>query len=264
MNKIADTHMEELSGVERQQRLLGYIQQSGRVSVNRIAERFAVSLATARRDLNDLAEQGYVQRVHGGAVAIKAEGSEPPVRQREIQQLDEKRRIALAAADLIQDGETVFISSGTTALEVARCLTRRSNLTILTNSIPALNLLGSLPGLNVVVLGGIVRQSEQSLIGHITEQALAELRADKVIFGIRAIHPEHGLTNDYLPETMTDRSILRIGRKVIVVADHSKLGRVTTAFVAPLSKMDILVTDRLAAPEVVEKIRASGVQVITA
>lgn len=262
MVKDAITGLEDLSAVERQRRLLDYIQQNGRVTVQRIADNFSVSLATARRDLNDLAEQGRVQRVHGGAVAIKAEPLEPPVVQREVQQLGEKRRIALAAADLIHDGETVFISSGTTTLEVARCLVHRTHLTVLTNSIPVVNLLGCLPNLNVVVLGGMVRQSEQSLIGHIAEQALLELRADKVIFGIRSIHPEHGLTNDYLPETMTDRSILRIGRQVIVVADHTKLGRVSTAFVAPLSKIDVLVTDSLASPELLEQIRAAGVRVI--
>ncbi len=251
----------ELSGVERQRRLLDYVQQNRRVSVQRIAEVFSVSLATARRDLNELAGQGKIQRVHGGALAIEVAPPEQPVLQREGQQAEEKRRIACAAAGLVQDGETVFISSGTTALEVARCLAERSNLTVITNSIPVLNLLSGLDGLSVVVLGGIVRPSEQSLIGHIAEQSLAELRADKVIFGVRAIHPQHGLTNDYLPETRTDRAILRIGRQVIVVADHTKIGRVATAFVAPLTVVHVLVTDRQTPPELVEEIRAGGVEV---
>lgn len=250
-----------ISGVERQRRLLEYIRQNGRVSVQQIASSFLVSLATARRDLNDLAGQGRIQRVHGGAV-LPSDVLEPPVIQREDQQMDEKKRIAAAAAEFVRDGETVFISSGTTALEAARCLVERSNITVVTNSIPVVNLLGRLPNLNVIVPGGIVRPSEQSLIGHITEQSLAELRADRVIFGIRSIHPEHGLTNDYLPETMTDRAILRISREVIVVADHTKLGRVSTAFVAPLSKVDLLITDEQASPELVEQIQAAGVSVL--
>jgi DeoR family transcriptional regulator, aga operon transcriptional repressor len=254
--------LDNLSGVERQQRLLEYIQQVGRVSVQRIADIFSVSLATARRDLNDLADQGKVQRVHGGAIALKLGIPEPPVLLRESQQMDEKRRIARAAAGLVRDGETIFISSGTTALEVARCLTERSNLTVITNSIPVINLLGCLPALNVVVPGGMVRTSEQSLIGHITEQALAELRADKVIFGIRSIHPEHGLTNDYLPEIMTDRMILKIGRQVIVVADFTKLGRESMAQVAPLASVDLLITDANADAEMLEQIRGAGVQVM--
>jgi DeoR/GlpR family transcriptional regulator of sugar metabolism len=264
MNRVKEfaVDLSDLSGVERQQHLLEYIQKNGRVSVQRIADVFSVSLATARRDLNDLAEQGKVQRVHGGAVAMKLEPLEPPVLQREGQQVEEKKRIAQTAADLIQDGETVFISSGTTALEVARNLVGRSRLTIITNSIPVLNLLGYQPGLSVIVLGGMVRPDGQSLIGHITEQALEELRADKVIFGIRAIHPDHGLTNDYLPETMTDRAILSIARQVIVVADHTKLGRVSTAFVAPLSRVNILITDSRAPAEIVEQISAAQVRVM--
>jgi DeoR family transcriptional regulator, aga operon transcriptional repressor len=263
MNRVREFEVDlrDLSGVERQQHLLGYIQQNGRVSVQRIAEVFSVSLATARRDLNDLAEQGKVQRVHGGALAMKLEPPEPPVLQREGQQVDEKRRIARRAAELIQDGETVFLSSGTTALEVARCLLGRNKLTVITNSIPVLNLLGYQAGLSVIVLGGMVRPDGQSLIGHITEQALQELRADKVIFGIRAIHPDYGLTNDYLPETMTDRAILRVARQVIVVADHTKLGRVSTAFVAPLSKVNILITDDQAPAEMIEQISAAQVRV---
>jgi DeoR family transcriptional regulator, aga operon transcriptional repressor len=254
--------LSDLSGVERQEHLLDYIQQNGRVSVQRIAVVFSVSLATARRDLNELAELGKVKRVHGGALAMKLEPPEPPVMQRTGQQVEEKKRIARQAADLIQDGETVFLSSGTTALEVARCLIGRSKITVITNSIPVLNILGYQPGLSVIVLGGIVRPDGQSLIGHITEQALEELRADKVIFGIRAIHPEYGLTNDYLPETMTDRAILRVARQVIVVADHTKLGRVSTAFVAPLSKVNILITDDQAPTEMLEQFSAAQVRVM--
>jgi len=259
--KETATNFNELSGVERQQQLYDYVQQKGRVSVQHIADEFSVSLATARRDLNELAGQGKVQRVHGGAVAIRVAPPELPIVQRESQQAAEKRRIACAAAGMVNDGETIFISSGTTALEVARCLMGRTNLTVITNAIQVLNLLGSQPGLDVIVLGGMLRRSEQSLIGHITEQSLAELRADKVFFGVRAIHPLHGLTNDYLPETRTDRAILRIGRQVIVAADYTKIGRVSTAYVAPLSDVHGLVTDCQAAPEMVEQIRAAGVEV---
>jgi DeoR family transcriptional regulator, aga operon transcriptional repressor len=256
--------LSELSNTERQQHLYAYIQQNGRVSVQRIADVFLVSLATARRDLNELAEQGKVQRVHGGAAAIQVAPPELPVLQRGGDQAEEKRRIARAAAGLIQEGETIYLSSGTTALELARCLTGRRNLTVITNSIPVLNLLVGEPGLSLIILGGMLRASEQSLIGHITEQALAELRADKVFFGVRAIHPEHGLTNDYLPETMTDRAILRAGREVFVLADYTKVGRVSTAFVAPLSSVHCLVTDSGAPAEILAQMRQAGLRVMVA
>jgi DeoR/GlpR family transcriptional regulator of sugar metabolism len=110
----------------------------------------------------------------------------------------------------------------------------------------------------------MLRDSELSFIGHITEQALSEVRADKVIIGIRAISLEQGLTNDYLPETLTDRAILNIGRKNIIVADHSKCGVVSTAFVAPLSDINTLVTDDQTDTEFIETLRMQGIQVIVA
>ncbi len=162
----------------------------------------------------------------------------------------------------MDDGETIFLSSGTTTLEVARSLRGQRRLTVITNSLLALNQLADAPEITLVGLGGLLRRSEMSFIGHITEQALAEVRADKVIIGIRAIDAEQGLTNDFLPETMTDRAIMRIAREVIVVADHSKCGRVSAAFVAPLSVMRTLVTDSGTSPEFVGALTAQGIRVL--
>lgn len=251
----------DLSAPERQQRLLRTIEQQQRITVNQIVTQFEVSLATARRDLETLADQGKVQRVHGGAIAVRQAPPEPPILQRAAEQASEKVRIGQAAADLIRDGETVFLSSGTTVLEVARQLRHKRNLTIITNSVLVVNELADATGLTVISLGGILRHSELSLIGHITELALSELRADKVILGIRAIDPVNGLTSGYLPETMTDRAILKIGREVIVVADHTKCGASAIAFVAPITAVHTLITDTATPDDFVAAVRAQGVAV---
>ena len=107
-----------------------------------------------------------------------------------------------------------------------------------------------------------MRASELSFIGHITEQSLAELRADRVIIGTRAISLEQGLTNDYLPETLTDRAILNIGREIVIVADHTKCGVVSTAFLAPLSAMHTLVTDDGTRYEFINALKAQGINPI--
>jgi DeoR/GlpR family transcriptional regulator of sugar metabolism len=232
-----------LSNIERQAQLLRFIQQRSRATVNELALEFGVSVATVRRDLDALAEQGVVTRFHGGAVAVRQAPPEQPVLQRNAEQAEEKERIGRAAAGLIEDGDTIFLGSGTTVLAVAKHLRTRRDLTVITNSVLVLNELSSAPYITVVGLGGLLRSSEMSLIGHITEQALAEVRVQKIIMGIHAIDVEHGLTNDYLPETMTDRAILGQGGRVIIVADHSKCGRVSIAFLAPLSAIDALVTD---------------------
>ena len=232
-----------LSNIERQERLLRFVQRHTRATVHELAREFGVSMATVRRDLDVLVERGTVVRFHGGAMAVRQAPPESPVLQRDAEQAEEKARIGLAAAGLIRDGETIFMGSGTTVLAVAKHLHPRRDLTIVTNSLLVLNELAAVPSITVVGLGGLLRSSEMSLIGHITEQALAEVRVQKIIMGIHAIHVTHGLTNDYLPETMTDRAILGQGGRVILVADHTKCGRVSTAFLAPLDAIDTLVTD---------------------
>jgi len=256
--------IDNLSNTERQNQILEIIENSGRLSVGDICAYFAVSEATARRDLESLAEQGQIRRVHGGAIPIKQAPPEAPILQRQAEFSDEKRAIGKAAADLVEDGETIFLGSGTTVLEVARHLQHRQNLTVITNSLPVINTLAGASGVNLISLGGMLRDSELSFIGHITEQALAEVRADKVIMGVHAIHLEHGLTNDYLPETMTDRAILKAGSKVILVADHSKFNSISTAFLAPLSTIQILVTDPKSLQDFLSNLESMGIRVVLA
>ncbi len=251
-----------LSGVERQNQIAQLIARKQRITVAEICSTFAVSEATARRDLEALADQGKAQRVHGGAIVLQVAPPELPMPQRQDEQSDEKLRIGQAAAALVQDGETVFLGSGTTVLEVARALRPRHGLTVLTNSLPVVNALADLPDITLVCLGGVLRPSELSFIGHITEQALGEVRADRVIIGTRAVSLEQGLTNDYLPETLTDRAILKAGREVIVVADHTKFGRLAPALLAPIESIHTLVTDAHLPAEFAAEAQARNIRLI--
>jgi DeoR family transcriptional regulator, aga operon transcriptional repressor len=249
---------------ERQKQILSLLTRQQRLSVAEIVEQFAISEATARRDLESLASQGKAQRVHGGVIALEDAPPELPILQRESEQLDEKIRIARATAELVSDHETVFLGSGSTVLEVARHLRNRHNLTVITNSLPVLNTLVGIREITVISLGGMLRDSELSFIGHITEQALTEVRADKVIMGTRGVSLEHGLTNDYLQETLTDRAIMKIGRTVIIVADHTKVNRVATALLAPLDRVHTFVTDAKADKKFIQALKKNGIQVIVA
>ena len=251
-----------ISSLERQKQILQFIHRSQRISITEVCENFSVSEATARRDLEALAREGKIQRVHGGAIPLTQAPPESPILQRQNEQTDEKTHIGQAAAALVQDGETVFLGSGTTVLEVARALCGQHNLTVITNSLPVVNVLAGAEAITVICLGGMLRESELSFIGHITEQALAEVRADKVFIGTRAISLEHGLTNEFMPETMTDRAILKSGKEIVVVADHTKFGRAAAIRLAPLESIHILVTDQTASQEFTEAVRARGVRVI--
>lgn len=253
-----------LSGLERQNQIMQLLARNQRISVTEICETFEVSEATARRDLEALAVQGKLQRVHGGAIPVGRAAPELPLLERCLEQASEKERIGKAAAAMVNNNETIFLGSGTTVLEVAKNIREHKGLTVITNSLPVINTLSGLPEILVIVLGGMLRDSELSFIGHITEQALAEVRAEKVFIGTRAISLDQGLTNDYLQETMTDRAILKAGREVIVVADHSKFGRVATALLAPIESVHTIVTDEGTQQDFLDAVQERGLRVVTA
>jgi DeoR/GlpR family transcriptional regulator of sugar metabolism len=253
-----------LSSTERLDELQHFIEKSKHVSIEEICEKFNVSAATARRDLYYLSNQGLIMRVHGGAVALHQSPPENPVFQRMSNQEKYKKHIGIMTASLINPGSTIFLGSGTTVLEVARNIKQIPNLTIITNSYLVINELIDCQNITLIDLGGIIRRSELSAIGSLTENALYGLNAEKVIIGIHGIDIEQGLTNQYLPEAITDRKILQISKKIILVADHTKFGQISTSFVAPLSILDTIVTDLDAPKEILEILIESGITVLQA
>ena len=247
---------------ERLDKILKVIHQSGQVTVAELSRHFRISDVTIRRDLRELAARGLLRRAHGGALLAVPHPLEPPVLQRMSDECDAKERIGRAAADLIVDGESVFIGSGTTTAHIARHLVNRKNLTVVTNALNIATELATAEGVTVVVTGGMMRASELSLVGHIAEQSLREIRVDKVIIGIPAISLESGLTNDYLPEVMTDRAIIEMAPQLILVADHTKYNQVASAYVAPVERIATLVTDAETDPEILVRLREMNIRVI--
>lgn len=256
---------QDYSSVERQDRIVELLATQERISTSEICGRFDVSEATARRDLELLASQGRIRRVHGGATPLQQAQADLPVLHRSMDQLEEKRRIGARAASLVADGETLFLGSGSTVAEVARNLRNHRELTVITNSLPVMKLMADFSdGISVIGLGGMFQRSELSFIGHITEQALTEVRADKVFIGARAIDVEEGLSNHYLPETITDRAILKAGREIIVTADHTKFGRVAAARLAPIEAVHTIITGTETPMQVCIALGTRGLRVIIA
>jgi DeoR/GlpR family transcriptional regulator of sugar metabolism len=262
MRAIMETSL--ISAPDRQQQILDLVGRHQRISVEDICSTFNISTATARRDLDALAREGKIQRVHGGAMAVSQAQTEAPILLRQREQADEKIRIGQAAAELAQDGETIFLGSGTTVLEMARNLRGRRNLTIITNSLPVVNTLAGLEAITVICLGGMLRDSELSFIGHLTELALAEVFADKVFIGMRAISLEYGLTHEYLPETMTDRAILKVGKEIVVLADHTKFDHTETVLLTPLERIHTIVTDEGAPHDFTDSLQSKGIRLLIA
>jgi len=255
--------MEEIFD-DRLDRIVEILSQKGRIRVSSLSDMLQVSESTIRRDLDYLSEMGKVQRVHGGAMPVEKTTREAPVVLRQDVNSVEKQYIGAAAAGLINEGETIFIGSGTTSLEVAKNLVGRKNLTVVTNALTVANVLAQEEQITLVILGGVMRHSELSCIGHITDQALREIRMDKAFMGIPGISLKVGLTNDYLPEVMTDRTIFSVANELILLADHTKFERVYSAFVSDLSQVSTLVTDSQTDPEIIKKIESMGIKVIVA
>jgi len=246
----------------RLQEILQFIELNNQATPSELGRVFGVSEITIRRDLRGLAEQGFLRRARGGVLFVAPKSKEPPVIQRMLHEKQVKEMIARAAADRVKDGETVFIGSGSTTAYAARNLMKYDRLTIVTNALNVGVDLATGSGITVVVVGGLMRPEELSLIGHITIQGLHEVRLDKVIMGIPAIDLKAGLTNDYLPEVITDRTIIDMASEVILVADHTKFGKIASAYVAPITKVNTLVTDSQTDPAILDQIRGLGVDVV--
>jgi len=253
---------DSLLKIERQNYIRKLVEEHGRVTVLELSIHLNVSEATIRRDLEELNGKGWVRRTHGGAVRAERASKESPMLQRISEQQIEKQRIGEATAKIIEEEQTIFLGSGTTVLEVARHLPKEVQLTVITNSLPVANHLASYPNVEMIVIGGMLRHSELSMVGYIAEQAIKEFRADKVILGMHAIDAHHGFTNDFLPETMTDRGILSIAPQVIVVADHTKFGRVSSVLVAAATAAHIIVTDKDTSMGCVDELIKMGIEVI--
>jgi DeoR/GlpR family transcriptional regulator of sugar metabolism len=256
--------MNSLLKSARHARIRQLIEDNGHATVSELSAIFEVSEATIRRDLEEMDSIGWIRREHGGALRAIPSTAEAPVLQRVTEQGPEKRHIGRAAAKLVRGGETVFIGSGTTTLEVARNLPNVENLTVITNALNIATELLNHDKITQIVIGGLLRTSELSLIGHLTVQALKELHADKVFLGMHAIDIHNGLTSDHLPEVLTDRALIEFATETILVVDHTKFGRVSNSFVAPVTAVDTIITDDKVPQETIHALEELGIEVIVA
>jgi DeoR/GlpR family transcriptional regulator of sugar metabolism len=249
---------------ERRQLLVELVEKRNSLTVIELSEHFGVSPATIRRDLSQLSQRGLIERAHGGAakrVRTGAHMPEPPLLKRSSLQIEEKRRIGAAAAAHVGDGATIIISSGTTTAEMVPHLATRTSLTVITNALNIVLLLAQYPQITVITLGGILRHSEMTTLGSLAENALENLRADRLFLGSRAIHTDYGFSAENLAESHSDQTLMSSARETIVLADHTKFGKVAMVRVAPVDRIARIITDSSVPPEDVQSLRDNGVTV---
>ena len=259
--------MESVPAQLRRERILDLVRTREFVRVAELSKLFGLSEVTIRSDLDALASSGSLQRVHGGAI-VK---SPRTPRERPYEEgLDDdpaaKQAIGRAAARMVEPGDTLILDVGTTTAFAARALVARSELvdvTVFTSGIRiALELEPTIPRFHVVVVtGGTLRPLQHSLVDPLAGSIFNTIHATRVFLGCSGVHPTEGITNVNLPEAEMKKKMLRSAQECVVLAEGSKVGNISVAKVAGLDNVDVVVTDTSAPPEVVEELRAAGVDV---
>ncbi|MFB7369399.1 DeoR/GlpR family DNA-binding transcription regulator [Streptomyces sp. NPDC056222] len=243
---------QNLLAEQRRALILDEVRRRGGVRVNELTRRLNVSDMTVRRDLDALARQGVVEKVHGGAVpVVETSSHEPGFEAKSALELGAKEDIARAAARMVAPGSAIALSGGTTTFALAEKLLDVPDLTVVTNSVRVADVFHtagyaggeSRPGAATVVLTGGVRTPSDALVGPVADQAIRSLHFDVLFLGVHGISAEAGLSTPNLAEAETNRRLMRSARRVVVVADHTKWGTVGLSSFARLDEVDTLVTD---------------------
>jgi DeoR/GlpR family transcriptional regulator of sugar metabolism len=245
---------------ERQARIAHLIARQKTVTVADLCKRFSVSDMTIRRDLQRLEDEGLLVRTHGGAVANIPE-QDAAFGVREQSQPEEKEAIARVAASLVNAGDTVILDAGTTTARLARHLHDKVGLTVITTSLHVLRELGGDEQITLIATGGTVRQATLSFVGSWAEEMLSRFHADALFLAATAIDLERGLFNSNVYEIGVKQQMIRSARRTILLADHTKFGRQSTAKIAGLSAVHGIVTDHQIPPEVPIALRDHNIEV---
>ncbi|HJV97526.1 MAG TPA: DeoR/GlpR family DNA-binding transcription regulator [Arthrobacter sp.] len=263
---------------ERQQKIAELVAGSGRVSVTLLAERFRITTETVRRDLATLENAGTVRRVHGGAVAAdRFSTTEESIKERAIQRPDQKLRIAQAALKFIPQSSSgsILIDGGSTTEVLADLLSRRTavepstadpaaELVVITHAVPIAAKLSSTAGIALQILGGRVRGLTQAAVGQATVEAAQRMRPDIAFIGTNGIHAVFGLSTPDPEEAAVKAAFVRSARRIVVLADSSKLDAETLVQFASLKDLDTLITDSEPSPELTAALADAGVDVVIA
>ncbi len=249
---------------QRRRNVLDLVDQDGQVTVSDLVKRFSISAVTVRTDLDALASVGAVVRSHGGAVRRLEATQDYPLRMKETLHRDEKVRIGRVAAELVQPGETIILDSGTTTAEIARHLKRVKiqSLTVITNALNIAMELADLPGISLIMIGGLLRPISCSFVGPQAEAMMNEFHADRLFLAVDGFDLVNGPSTPDVLEAQLNNVMIRSAREVNVVTDFSKLGRRSVSRIGPLDRIRRLITDSRAPQEFTERLRNRGIEVI--
>jgi DeoR family fructose operon transcriptional repressor len=253
-----------LSRFERQEGIVDLAMAEGRIEVADLAVRFRVTTETIRRDLATLQERRRLRRVHGGAVPWQRWRYEPSLTVRGSQHPDEKYQIAKRALDEIADEESIIIDSGSTVALLAGLLPHDRRLTVVTNSLPVVQVLASNESVDVIVLGGALKKATFALVDPTGIAELRTMSVDLAILGSDGVSSTRGFTTPHRDEVEIKRAMLACARRAVMLVDHSKFGSDYLHRIATIGEVDAIITDSSAPEDEVAALRALGPMVIRA
>lgn len=248
---------------ERQERILSLLRENQSIRIAHLAMQLGVTRETIRKDLYELEQQGFIKKVHGGAMLNKT-NAEPSYTKRSQTNTAEKERIAAKAAEFVEDGDSIYIDIGTTTLLFAQKLKQRNQLTVITNSIPVAAEMANSPGVKVIMCGGEVRGEELALSGPLAIQSLQNIYIDKAFIGVGGLSIESGFTDYYISESEVRKMMLAHAKERFALMDHSKA--YITAFykTASVQDLDTVITDEQTQPNIIKYLTDNGIEVILA
>ncbi len=244
--------------------ILKNLRRQGAATISELATKLDVSEMTVRRDLDELAEHGLLQRTHGGAISLNFMEADPTFSQRRTINQQAKQAIARRAAELVNPGEQIILDSGTTVASICPYLEGKAPLTVITYSLPVAQALIHKSDINLICTGGAGNTATDSFVGPLAERVLAEVRVDKAFIGVSSVSLKEGFSNSHVDNLNLQRKVLEVARETFILADSTKFRRPAFWLVAALSAVSAIITDNGLSPEMATEYEEAGVRVLVA
>lgn len=268
LNKLIATDIMDVkkgvSTVERRTLILEKLEAEGQLDVISLSKELSVSEVTIRNDLKWLEQKNMLIRARGGAIKAERVRTEFSLSEKNKLNYQEKLKIGKAAAALIEDGDTIILDSGSTTMEINNNLPTIGSLTVITNALNIANKLAEHEHVNVIVPGGLLRKNSLSLVGTSAEESFKNYFCDKLFLAVDGFNTTFGLSTPNAEEAHLNRVMISIAKQVIVVTDSSKFHKRSFAFIAPITAVDIVVTDADIPEEDKKRLETAGIKVIIA
>jgi len=253
------------STIERRKTILQQINEKGQVLVQELSKQFEVSEVTIRNDLKQLEKKDMLIRARGGAMKIeRGVGIDYKLSQKDKLHIKEKARIGKKAVQLIKEGDTIILDSGTTTMEIAKNLDQINDITVICNALNIISHLIHLKNINLIIPGGYLRKNSLSLVGPLAEKNLQNLYVDKVFIGVDGFDTKYGIYTPNIEEAYFNEIMIKVSKEVIVVCDSSKFLRRSLAFICGTDKIHYVITDNEIPEEDKKRLEDAGIKVIIA